>query len=39
MEPAEQPLIELGVEDEDGNDIEGISNDEEEEGTSDGEPE
>ncbi|KAH6881076.1 hypothetical protein B0T10DRAFT_411332 [Thelonectria olida] len=39
MEPAEQPLVELGVEDEDGNDIEGISNDEEEGGTSDGEPE
>ncbi|KAL6405412.1 integrase core domain protein [Ilyonectria robusta] len=37
MEPAEQPLVELGVEDENGNDIEGISDDEEDAGTSDGE--
>lgn len=36
MELVEQPLVELGVEDENGNDIEGISDDEEDAGTSDG---
>jgi hypothetical protein len=38
-ELAEQPLVEFGAEDEEGSDIEGISDDEENGGMSDGEPE
>ncbi|KAM6504687.1 hypothetical protein FSOLCH5_015189 [Fusarium solani] len=38
-EPAEQPLVELGFEDEEGNDIEGISDDGEDSDSSNGEPE
>lgn len=38
-DPAEQPLVELGVEDEEGSDIEGLSSDEENEDFSGREPE
>lgn len=38
-EPAEQPLVELGYEDEEGNDMEGISDDEQDGETSDEEAE
>jgi hypothetical protein len=38
-EPAEQPLVEFSVEDEEGNDIEEVSDDEEDGDRSDGKPE
>ena len=38
-EPAEQPLVELGYEDEEGNDLEGISDDGEDSEISNEEPE